>query len=142
MQRHTGAMIKELYVGLIGWAWIVTFVAAFYFLVMAIFNHGSWWHFFGSVAVSVLLYRVSLYYQLEKERAWRRTGRGKFAAVSEGSSGYVFGRDYKVSLRRIIIPLPVPNDLDAETIGVSVRAASLNGERQFARHSPFNIERE
>ena len=69
MSRLPRGVIKELYVGLIGWAWIVACVGTVYFLFRAIFYQGSWWHFFGSVAVSWLLYRVSLYYQIEKERA-------------------------------------------------------------------------
>ena len=79
MQTRTKGMIKELYVGLIGWAWIAACVAAAYFLVGAVFYHSSWWHVFGSIAVAWLLYRVSLYYVLEKERASRA------AAKKEGS---------------------------------------------------------
>jgi hypothetical protein len=63
------AIIKELYVGVIGWAWIAACVAAVYFLVRAVFYGGSWWEVLGSVAITWLLYRVSLYYVLEKERA-------------------------------------------------------------------------
>jgi len=74
LQMHTKAVIKELYVNLISCAWIAACVAL-YFLVTAIFYHSSWWDFFGSVAISALLYRVSLYYQLEKERARRESNR-------------------------------------------------------------------
>jgi hypothetical protein len=62
MQPLTKGIIKEPYVNLIGCAWIAACVAL-YFLVAAIFYHSSWWDFFGSVAISALLYRVSLYYQ-------------------------------------------------------------------------------
>eukprot|EP01037_Dinobryon_pediforme_P017867 gene17867-18096_t len=64
-------MIKELYVSLIGWSWVAAIIAALYFLIKAIFYAGSWWSFFGSVFVVWLLYKVSLYYQLEKEREMR-----------------------------------------------------------------------
>jgi len=70
----TKAVIKELYVNLSSCAWIAACVAL-YFLVTAIFSHSSWWDFFGSVAISALLYRVSLYYQLEKERARHESNR-------------------------------------------------------------------
>jgi hypothetical protein len=52
---------------LIGWAWFAASVAALYFFVRAILYDGSWWSFFGSVAIAWLLYRVALYYQLQKE---------------------------------------------------------------------------
>jgi hypothetical protein len=56
----TKAVTKELYVNLICCAGIAACVAL-YFLVTAIFYHSSWWDFFGSVAISALLYRASLY---------------------------------------------------------------------------------
>jgi hypothetical protein len=62
------AIIKEAYVGLIGWAWIGIGLAAAYFLLKAVFFHGSWWSFIGASVGAWLLYRVALYYQLEKER--------------------------------------------------------------------------
>ena len=68
VKRDTAMQPRELYVNLISCAWIAACVAL-YFLVTAIFYHSSWWDFFGSVAISALLYRVSLYYQLEKEGA-------------------------------------------------------------------------
>jgi hypothetical protein len=45
MQPLTKGIIKELYVNLIGCAWIAACVAL-YFLVAAIFYHSSWWDFF------------------------------------------------------------------------------------------------
>jgi fatty acid desaturase len=68
VKRDAAMQPRELYVNLISCAWIAACVAL-YFLVTAIFDHSSWWDFFGSVAISALLYRVSLYYQLEKEGA-------------------------------------------------------------------------
>ncbi|MGA7371136.1 MAG: hypothetical protein WBW37_00635 [Methyloceanibacter sp.] len=68
MQPRDKEIIEELYVNLIGCAWIAACVAL-HFLVMAIFYQGSWWDFFGSVAISALLYRGSLYCQPERERA-------------------------------------------------------------------------
>ena len=64
-------IIKELYVNVVGWAWIAACIAMLYFLAMAIFDSGSWWYFLGSAVLVWLLYKVSLYYQLEKERALR-----------------------------------------------------------------------
>jgi len=71
MQSRRAAQIKELYVGIIGWAWIAAVLAALYLLVTALFFGRSWWMFFASVCVAVVLYRVSLYYFLENERAMR-----------------------------------------------------------------------
>jgi hypothetical protein len=71
MQGRRAAQIKELYVGIIGWAWMAAVVAALYLLVTALFFGSSWWMFFASVAVARVLYRVSLYYVLENERAMR-----------------------------------------------------------------------
>jgi hypothetical protein len=62
------AIIKEVYVSLIGWAWIAFCLAAAYFLLKAVFFHGSWWTFFWTSVAAWLLYQVGLYYQLEKER--------------------------------------------------------------------------
>ena len=62
------AMIKEAYVGLVGWAWIAALIAVVYCLVKAIFFGGSWWAFIVAVVVTWVLYRIALYYQLEKER--------------------------------------------------------------------------
>ena len=69
MQSRRAAQIKELYVGIIGWAWIAAVLAALYLLVTALFFGRSWWMFFASVCVAVVLYRVSLF--LETERAMR-----------------------------------------------------------------------
>ena len=68
MQPRDKGIIEELYVNLIGCAWIAACVAL-YFLVTAVVYQGSWWDFFGSVAISALLYCGSLYCQPEKERA-------------------------------------------------------------------------
>jgi hypothetical protein len=57
MQPRDKGIIEELYVNLIGCAWIAACVAL-YFLVTAIFYQGSWWDFFGSVAISALLILV------------------------------------------------------------------------------------
>jgi hypothetical protein len=67
-QYRRTQIIKELYVSAIGWAWIAAGIAALYFLTKAIFFGSTWWHFFESILVAWLLYRVSLYYVLEKER--------------------------------------------------------------------------
>jgi hypothetical protein len=80
MPARKKEVFKELYVGIIGWAWMVTCVAALYFLVRAIFYYGSWWYFFGSGILAWLLYRVSLHQQLEKEHALRESA--KAAAIS------------------------------------------------------------
>lgn len=66
-QAKRVAIIKEAYVGIIGWAWIAACVATLYFLAQAIFYDGSWRSLLGSVALTWLLYHVSLFYHLEKE---------------------------------------------------------------------------
>ncbi len=65
------AMIKEAYVGLIGWIWIAMSIAAVYYFVKAIFFGGSWWTVIGVAVGTWVLYEVALYYQLEKERGER-----------------------------------------------------------------------
>ena len=62
------AMIKEIYVGLVGWAWIAMAIATVYYLAKAIFLGGSWWTVIGAAVGAWVLYRVALYYQLENER--------------------------------------------------------------------------
>jgi hypothetical protein len=61
------AIIKEVYVGVIAWAFIAVSLAA-YFLLKALFFHGSWRTFIGTSVGAWLLYRVSLHYASEKER--------------------------------------------------------------------------
>ena len=69
------AIIKELYVSLFGWLWMAGCAAVIYYLFGAVFFDKSWWNFFGAVAVTWVLYRVSLYYLLEKEKGLRATER-------------------------------------------------------------------
>jgi hypothetical protein len=67
-QAKRQQIIKEVYVGIIGWAWMVAALASVYFLLVAIFHGASWWWFLGCAAAAWLLYRVALYYQLERNR--------------------------------------------------------------------------
>jgi hypothetical protein len=62
------AIIKEVYVGVIAWAFIAVSLAAAYFLLKALFFHGSWRTFIETLVGAWLLYRVSLHYASEKER--------------------------------------------------------------------------
>jgi hypothetical protein len=57
-RRH--AIIKEIYVGVIGWAWIATSLASVYFFAAALFFGSSWWRFLVCAAGTWLLYQVSL----------------------------------------------------------------------------------
>jgi hypothetical protein len=61
-------LIKEFYVGVIAWAFIAVSLASAYFLLKAIFFHGSWWTFIRTSVAASLLYWVSLHYALENER--------------------------------------------------------------------------
>jgi hypothetical protein len=61
------AIIKELYVGVIGWTWIAALVASVYSAVTAAAFAGSWWRFFACAVTTWVLYQVSLYYVLETE---------------------------------------------------------------------------
>ena len=70
-QDRRQAIIKEIYVGIIGWVWIALAIATVYFLVRAIFYGGTWWYFLGCAVLCRLFYGVALYYQLEKERTLR-----------------------------------------------------------------------
>ncbi len=76
-QIRRQAIIKELYVGIIGLAWMAASVAAIYYLVRAIFFGGSWFFFFGIAALAWVLYRVALYYELEKEHARREAAKAE-----------------------------------------------------------------
>jgi hypothetical protein len=58
--------IEFLYVSLVGWIWIATSLAAVCFLVRAVFFGGGWWPAIASVAAAWFLYKVTLYYQLER----------------------------------------------------------------------------
>lgn len=71
MTSKTGAILKELFVGAIGWLWIAAVIFTIYQLVMVALFHGSWPVLLGSAAATWLLYRVSLHFQLEKERMMR-----------------------------------------------------------------------
>jgi hypothetical protein len=64
-QQH---WIEFLYVSLIGWAWLAASLVAAYFLFSAVFFGGGWWRVVASVAVAWFLYKVTLYYQLERSR--------------------------------------------------------------------------
>ena len=70
-QARRADIAKEVYVTIIGWVWMVAGAATLYFLVSAIFFGGSWWSALGSAVVAWVLYRVSLYYLLEKEATRR-----------------------------------------------------------------------
>lgn len=70
-QARRQAIIKEAYIGVIGWAWMAAAIASVYFLIVAIFYGASWWRFFGCAVAAWVLYRVALYYQPEKERSRR-----------------------------------------------------------------------
>ena len=61
-------LIKEFYVGVIAWAFIAVSLASAYFLLKAVFFHGSWWTFIGTSGAAGLLYLVSFYHALERER--------------------------------------------------------------------------
>ena len=52
--------------GIIGWIWIAASLIAVHFLVRAIFFGDGWWRFVASAAAAWFLYKVTLYYQLEK----------------------------------------------------------------------------
>jgi len=67
IQAMRRAIIKDVYVGIVGWAWIAMCLASVYFLVAALFFKNRWWHFFLCAAGAWLLYRIALYYRLENE---------------------------------------------------------------------------
>jgi hypothetical protein len=66
MPTSQQSWIKFLYVSVIGWIWIAASLVAVYFLVRVVFFGDGWWRFIASVAVAWFLYKVTLYYQLEK----------------------------------------------------------------------------
>jgi hypothetical protein len=66
MPTSEQSWIKFLYVSVIGWIWIAASFAAVYFLVRAVFFGDQWWRVVASIAAAWFLYKVTLYYQLEK----------------------------------------------------------------------------
>jgi hypothetical protein len=66
MPTSQQSWVEFLIEGLIGWIWIAASLAAVYFLVSALLFGGAWWHVVASVAAAWFLYKVTLYYQLEK----------------------------------------------------------------------------
>ena len=58
--------VEFLIQSVIGWIWIAASFAAVYFLVRAIFFGDGWWRVVASAAVAWFLYKVTLYYQLER----------------------------------------------------------------------------
>jgi len=65
---NSKAIVKEFFVGFVGWLWIAAVLCTIYLLASAILFSGSWWLFFACAVAAWLLYRVALYFQLEKER--------------------------------------------------------------------------
>jgi len=62
------AIAREIYVSVVGWVWVVAGLACSYFAVRAIFFDEAWWPVVVSAAVAWVLYKISLYYLLEKNR--------------------------------------------------------------------------
>jgi hypothetical protein len=54
MQTKTKLMVLELIAGLFGWIWIIAFIAALYFLAVAIFSGGPWSRFFWALGLSAI----------------------------------------------------------------------------------------
>jgi hypothetical protein len=52
--------------GIIGWIWIAVSLVAAYFVVSAVFFGGAWWRAIACAAVAWFLYKVTLYYHLER----------------------------------------------------------------------------
>lgn len=78
LRRQTIA--KEIYVGIVGWIWVAAGLATLYFLVRAFFFDDVWWPVVASAAVAWVLYKVSLYYLLQ------RNGLPSAAKAEVGSS--------------------------------------------------------
>ncbi len=65
-QMSRKSVVKELCVGIVGWIWVAASLTAAYFLIRAVFFGDGWWPIVFSVAAAWFLYKVSLYYVLEK----------------------------------------------------------------------------
>jgi hypothetical protein len=66
MPTSKQSWVEFLIEGVIGWIWIAASLAAVYFFVSAVFFGGGWWRVVVSVVAAWFLYKVTLYYQLEK----------------------------------------------------------------------------
>ena len=56
MQAWRQAMLKELYVGVIGWLWVAGCLAVIYYLVGAVFWGRSWWYLIGAALATWAFY--------------------------------------------------------------------------------------
>jgi hypothetical protein len=54
MQTKTKLALLELIGGIFGWVWIISFLAALYFLAMAIFSDGPWSRFFWAFGIGAV----------------------------------------------------------------------------------------
>jgi hypothetical protein len=72
-QLSRQSALKEFYVGIVGWMWGGASLAAVYFLVRAVIFGGGWWPVVACIAAAWFLYKVSLYYVLEKSDRLRKT---------------------------------------------------------------------
>ena len=110
-QARRQAIIKEAYVGIIGWGWIAASLACMYFLAAAIFFGRSWWQFFASAAGSWLLFKISLYYRLESECKITTAANVEWSAPLN-ETFYLYFKNGK--FERVHIPEGVDNDTDLD----------------------------
>lgn len=68
MQTNKKLAILELIAGLLGWVWIIAFIAALYFLAMVIFSDGTWSNFFWAVGSSIICKWLAKGFQDSKQR--------------------------------------------------------------------------
>ena len=54
MQAKKKLAILELITGIFGWVWIVTSIAALYYLAMVIFSNNTWTNFFWAFGASII----------------------------------------------------------------------------------------
>ena len=134
IQARRRAVIKDIYVGLVGWAWIAVSATATYFLAAALFFKAPWWHFLFCLVVAWLSYRVALYYHLERE------GRTLVAASEPWSAspdetyylGFENGGTRKVQIQERDDVDAYVQEFNARTVGDSiiVRVVSQSLQKQ------------
>lgn len=68
MQTRTKLVILELIAGIVGWIWILGWIASIYFLIAVFAFDGKWSNFFWAVGISVIAKWLAHGFNYHKDR--------------------------------------------------------------------------